>query len=293
MAAHPASPDRETALGALAVFGALISQYLGASFAKQLFDVIGPAGMTTLRVALAAVLLFLLRRPAWPSLERGQWLNLIGYGAMLGLMNLLIYQAFARIPIGIAVAIEVLGPLAVVLAGLRRVLDVIWLTAALAGLALLLPLHQAAGALDPAGLAFAFGAAATWALYIVFGKRVSTRVGADAVCWGMLVAAVITFPAGTWEAGTALLAPTVLAIGFAVAALSSALPYTLELFALSRLPAHVFGILVSASPAMAALTSYFVLGERLEPIQWLAIALIVIAVAGSTLATAHRPPRSG
>ena len=286
------SPRPQTGAGVLAVFGALASQYLGASWAKQLFEIVGPAGMTALRVVLAAVLLWLMRRPRWQALRRDQVIDLVCYGAMLGLMNLLIYQAIARIPIGIAVAIEVLGPLAVALAGTRRALDLLWLGAALLGLYLLLPLRQVAEPLDPAGLACAFGAAATWALYIVFGKRVSGSVGADAVFWGMVVATIVTLPAGIAEAGTQLLTPKVLLIGLAVAALSSALPYTLEMYALRRLPAHLFSVLVSASPAMAALVSLLVLGERLQPTQWLAIMLIILAVAGSTLATAGRPGAS-
>ena len=281
---------RQTGAGIVAVFGALSSQYIGASFAKQLFDVVGPAGMTALRVVLAAALLWLLRRPRRHALRREQLVDLVCYGAMLGLMNLLIYQAIARIPIGIAVAIEVLGPLAVVLAGARRPLDLLWLAAAAGGLYLLLPLRDTAAPLDPVGLACAFGAAATWALYIVFGKRVSGSVGADAVFWGMVVAALVTLPAGIAEAGTSLLTPKILLIGLAVAALSSALPYTLEMYALRRLPAHLFGVLVSASPAVAALAGFLMLGEQLRSLQWLAIALIILAVAGSTLTTTHRRP---
>ncbi len=283
---------QQTVIGSLAIVAALSSQYLGATFAKQLFELIGPAGVTSLRVALAVVLLGLLRRPRWSGLRRDQMRNLIGYGAMLGLMNLLIYQAFARIPIGIAVAIEVLGPLAVVLAGTRRALDLLWLGAALVGLVLLLPLRAATPALDPLGLACAAGAAATWALYIVYGKRVASSAGVDAVFWGMVVASVVTLPFGVIEAGSRLLAPGILLTGLAVAALSSALPYTLEMAALRRLPTQLFGVLVSASPAMAALAGWLVLGERLLPLQWLAIALIIFAVAGSTLATTGRaaPP---
>lgn len=276
--------ERQRAVaGTLAVFGALISQYLGAAFAKQLFEAAGPAGVTTLRVALAAALLWLVRRPRWRKLNRDALISLIGYGAMLGLMNLLIYQSFARIPIGIAVAIEVLGPLAVVLAGTRRLLDLVWLAAAVAGLVLLLPWRLSAAALDPIGLACAAGAAFTWALYIVFGKRVAASATADPVFWGMLVATVIVVPFGLAEAGTALLTPSLLAVGLAVAALSSVLPYSLEMFALARLSTRVFGVLVSASPAAAALVSYLTLGEQLSPPQWLAIALITVAVAGSTI----------
>lgn len=286
------SAEKATGVGALAIFGALAVQYVGAGFAKQLFAQVGPAGVTALRTTLAALLLLVILRPSRRPRGRAV-VDIACYGAMLGLMNLLIYQAIARIPIGIAVAIEVLGPLAVVLAGARRVMDLIWLAAALIGLALLLPLHGAAEPLDPLGLACAAGAAATWALYIVFGKRVSTRGGAETVFWGMVVAGLVTLPFGLIEAGTSLLLPTVLVTGLAVAALSSALPYTLEMVALRRLPAHVFGVLVSASPAVAALAGWIVLGERLTALQGLAIVLIVVAVAGSTLAAARCGRRDG
>ena len=278
-----ASTHHQPSLGALAVFVALLSQYLGAAYAKHLFAVVGPAGMTALRVALAALLLLGLTRPSRPAMSRAQAVDVACYGAMLGLMNLLIYEAIARIPIGIAVAIEVLGPLAVVLAGTRRLLDLVWLAAAVAGLALLLPWRVSTAALDPLGLACAVGAAFAWAMYIVFGKRVAAGATADAVFWGMLVAAVLVVPVGLAEAGTALLTPSLLAVGLAVAALSSALPYSLEMFALARLPTRAFGVMVSASPAAAALVSYLTLGEQLSRGQWLAIVLIMFAVAGSTV----------
>lgn len=268
----------------LALVGAMLSTYLGAAIAKHLFPVVGSQGVTALRVGLAACLLLAWFRPWRTALARKDVPNLLIYGLMLGCMNLLIYGAFARIPIGIAVAIEVTGPLLVVLAGSRRALDFAWLACAVLGLWLLLPLRAQtahAGALDPVGMLLAGGAALCWAMYIVFGKRVSTLQGGQAVGWGMLAAALFTVPVGFAHAGGALLAPSVLAAGLGVALLSSALPYSLEMVALRRLPRRVFGILVSASPAVSALAGWLVLGERLTPLQWLAIALVMLASGGA------------
>lgn len=260
---------------------------LGAAFAKQIFPLIGPNGMTALRIMFAALLLLVTYRP-WrrmtPNIRR--W-ELIGYGAALGLMNLFIYQAFARIPIGIATGIEVLGPLLVVLAGTRSLRDLIWLAMAVTGLILLLPLRTDQ-MLDPAGLMFAGAAACCWALYIIYGKRVSHVYGRDAVAWGMCVAALLTTPFGLTSAGWVLLNPNILALGLAIALLSSAIPYTLEMEALRRLPAPIFGILVSSAPAVAALAGFIILGEALTPLQWLAIFCIMLAAAGSAWSNAKR-----
>lgn len=258
----------------------MLSTYVGAAIAKHLFPAVGSQGVTALRVGLAACLLLGWFRPWRMPLPRSAIPDLLLYGLMLGCMNLLIYGAFARIPIGIAVAIEVTGPLLVVLAGSRRVTDFAWLACAVLGLWLLLPLHAHGGSLDPVGMLLAAGAALCWAMYIVFGKRVSTLQGGQAVGWGMLAAALFTVPVGALHAGTALLAPGVLAAGLGVALLSSALPYSLEMIALRRLPRRVFGILVSASPEVSALAGWLVLGERLTPIQWLAIGLVMLASAG-------------
>jgi len=267
----------------------MLSTYVGAAIAKHLFPAVGSQGVTALRVGLAACLLLAWFRPWRTPLPRSAIPNLLLYGLMLGCMNLLIYGAFARIPIGIAVAIEVTGPLLVVLAGSRRVTDFAWLACAVLGLWLLLPLRLSAtshaGALDPLGMLLAGGAALCWAMYIVFGKRVSTLQSGQAVGWGMLAAALFTVPAGAIHAGAGLLAPGVLAAGLGVALLSSALPYSLEMLALRRLPRRVFGMLVSASPAVSALAGWLVLGEQLTVVQWLAIALIV-AASGGAAATA-------
>ncbi|MGX4641556.1 EamA family transporter [Massilia sp. SYSU DXS3249] len=280
--------DHKPALGpAFAILASMVSVNVGAAFAKGLFPLVGPAGVTALRVGLGACLLLAFWRP-WRRLpSRADARNLLVYGLMLGCMNLTIYAAFARIPIGVAIAIEVTGPLALVLLSSRRALDVAWVACAAVGLWLLSPLYGGGAPLDPIGVAWALGAAFCWAMYIVFGKRVSTLEGGHAVAWGMLVASLCAVPVGLAQSGNALFSPAVLAMGLAVAVLSSILPYSLEMAALARLPRRVFGILVSAGPAIGALAGYVVLGESLSTVQWLAIALIIAATSGSA-ATAGR-----
>lgn len=280
MTTPPGLPAPTSALlPPLALLASQISVNLGAAVAKTMFAVVGVEGMTAYRVGFAALLLMAVARPWRHRLTRQQARDLLLYGAVLGLMNLMIYRAFARIPIGVAVAIEVTGPLTVVLAASRRVSDLAWCALAGFGLFLLIPLDGGAGHLDPAGVAYAFGAALCWALYIVFGKRTAGLDGGQAVAWGMLVAALITVPVGVAHAGSALLVPGLMASGLAIAMLSSALPYSLEMFALRRLPHGVFGMLASASPAVSALAGLVVLGEHLNRLQWVAIACIAIASA--------------
>ncbi|MDP5238407.1 EamA family transporter [Uliginosibacterium sp. 31-16] len=259
----------------------------GAAFAKQLFSSVGAPGMTALRVGLGALILLALWRPWRIRRTWSERMNLALYGLCMGGMNLLIYFAFARIPIGLAVAIEVTGPLVVSLCASRRLPDFAWLACVLAGLAILLPIRQHADALDPLGVAWAFGAAVCWAAYIVFGKRVAHIPSGEAVACGMLTAALFTVPLGIASAGSQLLAPATLASGLLVAVLSSAAPFSLEMRALRHLPHRVFGIVVSASPAIAALAGAVLLGERLTTLQMLAIAMIVAASAGAAM-TARR-----
>jgi inner membrane transporter RhtA len=286
---EPASRP-EGALPLVALAASLISQNLGAAVAKSLFPVVGVEGMTALRVGLSALLLLVFWRPWRRPLARRDIANILVYGAMLGGMNLCIYHAFARIPIGIATAIETTGPLVVVLAASRRALDVAWVALALCGLALLLPLGSAQP-LDPLGLLFALGAAVSWALYIVFGKRVATLASGQAVTLGMLVASLFAVPIGIAHAGAAMLVAPILMAGLGVALLSSAVPYSLEMAALRRMPRHVFGILVSATPAVGAACGALVLGERLGALQWLAIGCIIGASAGG--AATGRDDRAG
>ena len=286
MQSPPQSRLEHAAFAPALVLAGLVVQNLGAAWAKHLFPLVGAEGVTALRVGFSSLFLMLAVRPWRTRLHARDALNLAIYGGMLGCMNLLIYRAFNLIPIGVAVAIEVTGPLVVVLANSRRPSDFAWVACAVAGLALLLPWRPAqlpGQALAPAGVAYAIGAAFCWAMYIVFGKRVSTLPGGQAVAWGMLAAGLLTVPIGVAHAGGALLDPGVLLGGLLVAVLSSMLPYSLEMIALRRLSRRVFGVLVSSAPAVGALAGWAVLGEHLAPTQWLALLLVMAALAGSAI----------
>lgn len=284
--AQALSPTDDTLRGAAAAWGSLVSMNLGAGLSKLLFPVIGAYGITALRVAIAAAILCAIVRPWRRRIPRGVLPALLGYGAVLGVMNISFYQAIARIPIGIAIGIEVLGPLAVAVMGSRTRRDFLFLAVAIAGLLLLLPI-RADSALDPVGVAFALGAAICWALYILCGKRVSGALGQDAVALGLTIAAAIAVPVGVASAGALLFTPWVLAAGLGIALLSSAIPYTLEMAAMRRLPAHVFSLLLSASPAVGAVIGFHLLGEVLTATQGLAILCIMLAAGGSAMSAAR------
>ncbi len=266
-------------LPSLALFGSQVSVNLGAAVAKHLFPLIGVEAITALRVGLSALILAAIFRPWRAALSRRDCVNLLIYGTVMGMMNLLIYRAFDRIPIGIAVAIEVTGPLVVALLSSRRPRDLAACALAAFGLYLLLPLDAGAARLDPAGVAYAFGAAACWALYIVFGKRASSVQGGQGVALGMLVASLFIVPIGAAYVDVAAITPAVLAMGLAIAVLSSAIPYTFEMVALRGLPQGLYGMFSSAAPAVSALAGLLVLGEHLSGTQWMAIGCIVLASA--------------
>ncbi|KEF35295.1 transporter [Deinococcus sp. RL] len=257
----------------------------GAAFAKSLFPVLGPAGTTGLRVTLAAGLLGLAFRPRLRELPPAAWRAILPYGAALGLMNLSFYLSLTRLPLGLAVTLEFVGPLVLALLLSRRVRDLGWVALAALGIILIAPRGGVGeGSLDPLGVALALTAGAFWALYILAGGAVGRRVpGVTGVVAGMTVAAAVTLPFGLVQAGTGLLAPGALLAGLAVALLSSALPYSLEMAALRALPARVFGVLMSLEPAIAALSGLLFLGERLTPGQWLAMGCVMVASAGVTL----------
>ncbi|MDO9253098.1 DMT family transporter [Hydrogenophaga sp.] len=275
----------------LAVLGSVVALGIGTSFAKQLFPQVGSLGTTALRVGFSALLLLLIWRPwRWP-LSRADARSLLRYGVALGCMNLMFYQSLQSIPFGVAVAIEFSGPLAVAMFSSRKPVDFIWLALAVLGLGLLLPLGHDVASLDPTGVGFALGAAACWAAYIVFGKRVGHLHAGHSVALGLSVAALTVVPFGIWHAGSALLDPQILLFGLGVAAVSSAIPISLEMVALKRLPQEAFGIMTSLEPAVAALMGLMLLGEHLTGLQWLAIACTMLAAAGSSVTAGHEPPR--
>ncbi|MDM8349852.1 threonine/homoserine exporter RhtA [Pseudomonas sp. sp1636] len=260
---------------------AMTSIQSGASLAKGLFPLIGATGTTALRLGLAALILCLLMRPWQARLSLRSCRSLVAYGLALGSMNLLFYLSLQTIPLGIAVALEFTGPLGLALLSSRRLLDFAWVALAVFGLWLLLPSAQADVQLDPAGMALALGAGLCWALYIIFGQQAGAEHGRQTVALGTIVAALLVFPIGVWQAGSSMFSLDLLPIALGVAVLSSALPYSLEMVALTRLPARTFSILMSMEPAIAALSGLLFLSERLSLSQWLAIGAIILASAGA------------
>lgn len=257
----------------------IVSVQVGSALAKHLFDEVGSFGTVGLRLFFAAAVLMAVWRPPL-RMGRRAWTVVLGYGVVLGVMNLCFYLALARLPLGIAVTTEFLGPLAVALGGSRRWLDAFWALLAGGGVALLM---EGRGDVDLVGLLFALAAGACWGLYILLGAALGrhTREG-NGLALAMAVAALVAVPFGVAGSGTALVSPWVLLAGFGVALLSSVVPYSLELEALRRIPPHVFGILMSLEPATAALVGLVVLGESLHWSQWIAILCVMAASAGAT-----------
>jgi inner membrane transporter RhtA len=270
---------------------AIVSLQGGAAFAKELFPVLGSAGTAGMRIALSALLLFAVFRPPLTRLTRAQWGAVIPYGVVLGAMNLSFYKALERIPLGLAVTLEFMGPLAVAVFGSRRALDFLWVVLAAAGIALIAPWRGGAGAPDLLGVLLALFAGACWAAYIVLGGRVS-RVfpGGQSVATGMLFAALTALPFSFAEGLAARLTPALFAAALAVALLSSAVPYTLEMLALRVLPSRTFSILMSLEPAVAAVAGLVFLHEQLTLMQWLALVFVSTASAGAALTARRVPP---
>lgn len=267
----------------LAVTGSVTALGLGTSFAKQLFPLIGAQGTTALRVGFSALLMLLFYRPWRWTLARSDLRSIVRYGVALGCMNLLFYMSIRTIPFGLAVAIEFAGPLAVAMWASRRPVDYLWLALAVTGLGLLLPWTAAPGALDPVGVGYALAAALSWALYIVHGKRVGHLPTGQSVSLGLSMAALVVFPFGLAHAGAALFTPSTLLFALGVALVSSAIPISLEMVALQRLPQGVFGIMISLEPAVAALLGLLLLDEHLSAQQWLAIGCTIAAAVGSSV----------
>ncbi|MCX4970114.1 EamA family transporter [Streptomyces sp. NBC_00654] len=272
---------RRAALGpvALVVAGGLSVQF-GSAVAALLMPRAGALGVVTLRLAVAALVLLIICRPRLRGHSRADWGTVVAFGIAMAGMNTLFYQALDRIPLGIAVTLEVLGPLALSVFVSRRLINVLWAGLALVGVVLL-----GGGGfdrLDPVGAAYALGAGAMWAAYIVFSARTGRRFPqADGLALAMVVAAALSLPLGIMESGTKLAVPSTLALGAAVAMLSSVLPYTLELMALRRIPASTFAVMMSLEPAIAATAGFLILDQALSTLDALAIALVIGASMGA------------
>src|SRR5215470_6999360 len=314
--AGPAPPAPPPPRGPVALLGSVppsvlvltgvVSVQVGAGLAARLFTQIPPAAVTALRLWTAAALMAVagarpLRQNLAGLVRRRSWQDaavVAAFGLTLAVMNYSIYQAFSRIPLGIAVTIEFLGPLAVAVATSRRLIDLLWVALAGAGIALLTGAGNSAGGghgIDLVGLAFALLAGTSWALYIVLSRATGRRFpGASGLTIAMLVAAVVIVPVGVTAGRGALLRPGILATGLAIGLLSSIIPYTLELEALRRVPARVFGIWMSLEPAVAALVGLVMLGEALAVSEWAAIVCVMVACpGGARFRTASRPARRG
>lgn len=268
-----------------ALLGAIIVLCVGTSFAKSLFPLVGAEGTTAYRVGFAALILLLVWRPWRHPLPRGDLGRIVAYGAVMGLMNLFFYMAIRTVPLGLAIAIEFTGPLAVAVASSRKLIHFVWIGLAVLGLGLLLPIDPGAKPLDPVGVGFACAAAVMWALYIILGKRTGHLHAGRSVALGMTTAALIVAPVGIASAGVSLFDPKTMLLGLIVAVLSSAIPYSLEMIALRGIPKRSFGVMLSIEPAVGALAGLVILGEHLVASQWLAIGAIIAASAGAILTT--------
>ncbi|RSN02482.1 EamA family transporter [Nonomuraea sp. WAC 01424] len=268
---------------------AIVSVQIGAAFAKDLFATLPPSAVVFLRIATGGLIMAAVARPKLKGLSWRDWAVGVGFGVTLALMNLSFYEALARLPMGVAVAIEFLGALGVAVAASRRRLDLVWIGLAGLGVALLAPWGEPVSAGWWLGIGFALVAGAGWAGYILLSAAAGRRFpGTTGLSFAMIVSAVVIAPVGVTSGGADLLQPHLLLIGLGVGLLSSVIPYSLELQALRRMPKHVFGILMSLEPAVAAMAGVLLLGEVLHVQQWTAIVCIVAASLGSTRMTTGR-----
>ena len=284
------SSTKELLLAVFCILLAMVTIQSGASLAKQLFPIVGPEGTTALRLGFSATILCLIFKP-WKHLPAaGQRFPILIYGLSLGGMNILFYYAIERIPLGIGVALEFTGPLAVALFSSRRKRDLFWVGCAIAGILLLLPDMKGQESLDPVGVILALAAGACWAGYILFGKKTGNQgSGGATVAMGMTISAIVLVPYGgilqassfSWD---------IIPLGIAIAVLSSALPYTLEMITLRNMSPQGFSIVMSLEPAIAALAGLVILGELLSIWQWLAILLVIIASVGSSMSNGKKQP---
>nr|WP_169583781.1 EamA family transporter [Microbacterium sp. MF43] len=268
------------------VVAGLACQEVGASLAVLLFPQVGPLGMVMLRLVFSALILLAIARPALRGHTRSDWTAVILFGLVLAVMNGLFYLALERLPLGVTVTIEVLGPLVLSIVAARRASAWLWAVVAFAGVVAL-----GGGGwdrLDPLGVLYALGAAASWAFYILASARVGRAFPRlDGLALAMAVGAVIALPFGVLDAGSAVLRIELLALGAAVAVLSSTIPYAFELIALRRLPASAFAILMSLAPATAAIAGFVFLGQQLAWLEIAGIALVIAASIGAVRSSAR------
>jgi inner membrane transporter RhtA len=272
------------------LLGSIASVQFGSAFASKLFHEAGPGGIVFLRLALSGAALLAVTRPRLRGRSRRDLAAAVAFGLILGGMNWSFYEALDRLPLGVAVTIEFVGPLVVAVAGSRRPLDLLWVGMAGGGVALLASRGSHQG-IHPLGVALALVAAACWACYILLSKRVGAAFPAlDGLAIALGVGTVLVIPAGLVEGGSALLRPHILAGGVAVALLSSLIPYSLEIIALRRLSAATFGLLMSLEPAFAALAGVLVLSEAITGVLLVALVMVVAASVGTTIAGARSVP---
>lgn len=276
------------AIPLVALLGAMMSVQIGAAFAKGLFPLVGAEGTTMLRLVAGALMLAAVLRPWRVRPSRAVWPWLAAYGVTLCVMNLLFYAALTRIPLGICVALEFTGPLLVATLSSRRAMDFVWVALAVAGIVLLSPFADMRQALDPVGVMLALAAGGCWALYIVFAQKAGAELGGRTVAYGMAIAAVLSLPFGLAGAAPVLGNPSILLSAAIVGLLSSALPFWLEMVALTRMPARVYGTLTCLEPALGALMGFLFLRENLTALQCLGIAAVIAAAFGA--AVTSKPP---
>jgi inner membrane transporter RhtA len=270
---------------------AMVCFQVGAVLAKGLFPVLGASGTAALRLALSALMLLVVWRPWRMRMNAREMRVIVIYGLALGWMNFFFYLSLRSIPLGIAVALEFAGPLALAMAASRRAVDFVWILMAALGLLALLPLGLGSKALDVVGVGCGLAAGLCWALYIFFGRKAGAAHGGQTTALGMLIGAIVILPIGVAESGAQLVSLAILPTALAVALLSSAVPYSLEMLAMPRLPTRTVGVLMSLDPAFGALSGLCFLGEKLTWIQWTAIASIMIASAGSAATSRDTTPQ--
>lgn len=280
---NPAKSSRSVLFPIALLLIAMLSLQGAASLAKSLFPEVGAPGVAALRLGLSTIMLWVMFKPWRLTFSPEQKRPLIFYGLALGGMNFLFYMALRTIPLGIGVALEFLGPLSLALANSRKFSDFFWIVIAVIGMGLLLPLHGSSNNIDPLGAFFAVAAGACWAIYIIFGQKAGAEHGAATVAMGSLVASIVFVPTGLFMANPGIWHWSIIPIGLLVAFLSNAIPYSLEMMALTKLPARVFGTLMSMEPAVAALSGFLFLNEHLSFTQLSGLIAIIIASAGAAL----------